>query len=190
MLKDADMRHILIEKIVQQNTNLDYRIIPEMAICDGKARVDIAVANGNLYGYEIKSDADTLDRLAVQLECYNRTFDKAFIVVGSKFEDTIEKHVSPWWGIYVIKQLKNGMVRLSKRREAKTNPEVDTSALLELLWRDETALLLNSNGITGISKMNRRILRRMALEIISKQDIHNYCRETLKYRNEWRGYVD
>ena len=57
MLKDNDMRAVLINELNRANT-CDYRVIEELAVCDGDARVDVAVANDRLCGYEIKSDAD------------------------------------------------------------------------------------------------------------------------------------
>lgn len=64
-----------------------------MAVCDGVSRIDIAVANGNLCGYEIKSDADTSDRLSSQSESYCKTFDKMFIVAGEKYRDAIYEYI-------------------------------------------------------------------------------------------------
>lgn len=186
MLKDADMRQVLVEKITQRNANLNYRIISEMAICDGRARVDIAVANGKLYGYEIKSDADTLERLATQRECYDKTFDRIIITVGEKYENIIEDYISPWWGIYVVKKTKNGALLIKTKREARNNPGIDVSSLLELLWRDEIEELLRQNGYTGLSKKNRRLLRKLVIERIPQKEIRDYCRETLKYREGWR----
>lgn len=39
------------------------RIIEELGVHHGTARIDIAVVNGIMHGYEIKSDQDTLQRL-------------------------------------------------------------------------------------------------------------------------------
>jgi hypothetical protein len=38
------------------------RIIEELGISHGSCRIDIAVVNGMIHGYEIKSDQDTLQR--------------------------------------------------------------------------------------------------------------------------------
>lgn len=54
-MKDIDIREPFIEKIATLNKDHEYWIIPEMAVCDGLSRIDIVVANGNLYGYEINS---------------------------------------------------------------------------------------------------------------------------------------
>ena len=185
-MKDIDIRNSLMDKLNMQNEGHDYLIIPEMVVCDGESRVDIAVANENLYGYEIKSDVDTLDRLEIQKQSYNRTFDKVFIVVGSKFEKIISEHVPDWWGIYVAYYDKNKEVKIKERKRGRKNENVSAEALLELLWREEVATLLKQYGVKSISGKNRRILRKMAIDNIPFEIIRNYTRETLKSRTEWR----
>lgn len=185
MLKDADMRIILLNELKKVNDQHDYRIIEEMAVCDGEARVDVAVANGRLCGYEIKSDADTLDRLAIQQKCYDKTFDKISIVVGEKFKDKIEQHVPEYWGIYVVSKSSRGC-KIKRMRTARLNRNIEVDSLLELLWRDEIVVLLKRAGIKGLSGKNRRILRKIASENIPEKEIKNYTRETLKHRENWR----
>ncbi|UZH06419.1 sce7726 family protein [Heyndrickxia coagulans] len=98
MLTDFDIRAKLIEKLHKENMNKHYRVIEELAICDGLARADVVVANGVLHGFEIKSDHDSLDRLSNQIACYDKTFDKITIVVGKKFADKIHEYVPKHWG--------------------------------------------------------------------------------------------
>lgn len=164
----------------------DFRIIPEMAVCDGFSRVDIAVANGKLCGYEIKSDADTLERLPQQQEFYNKTFDKMFIVVGPKYESVIESYIPEWWGIYVAYYDKKNNIKIKTQKKAHINKNLCAESLLELLWRDEIVTLLKINGFNGLSSKNRRILRQIAIENLSLSQIKNYTRETLKRREDWR----
>lgn len=185
MLKDADMRIQLIAELNRINACHNYRIIEELAVCDGEARVDVAVANGKLCGYEIKSDADTLDRLPLQQKCYNKTFDNISIVVGEKFESEIELHIPDYWGIFIISEHKNGL-KVKKKRIARINRHVDSAALLELLWKEEIIALLKTKEIKGISGKNRRILRQLVIENFSFKEIKDYTRETLKYRENWR----
>lgn len=51
-----------------------------MAVCDGMSRVDVTVSNENLYGYKIKSDVDSLERISSQVNYHNQIFDKGFMV--------------------------------------------------------------------------------------------------------------
>lgn len=185
MLKDSDIREKLLDELKKINNQHDYRIIEELAVCDGEARVDVAVANGRLCGYEIKSDADTLERLSIQQKCYDKTFDTVSIVVGEKFKNKINEFVPDYWGIYVVSECSNGY-KIRKRRSAKVNKNVEMEALLELLWKDEIVFLLKKAGIKGISGKNRRILRKIVIENISAKEIKNYTRETLKHRQNWR----
>src|SRR5690554_4270086 len=101
MLKDKDIRVTLISEIAKLNQNNDYRLVEELEVCDGDARVDIAVINGKLCGYEIKSDRDTLERLSRQIDAYNKTFDYVTIVVGEKYKENIIHEIPSWWGIQV-----------------------------------------------------------------------------------------
>ena len=66
--------------------------------CAG-SRVDVAVINGRLHGYEIKSDCDTLLRLESQVPAFSAVFDRITIVVGSRHVDNLSGCVPPWWGV-------------------------------------------------------------------------------------------
>lgn len=186
MLNDKKIREVLIEKLNRVNLGHEFRIINELGICDGNARVDIALANGRLCGYEIKSDMDTLERLPGQVEAYNKTFDKITIVVGNKFKDRIENYVPEFWGIEVAYINKFGNISIKKLRSAKPNKNIESKALLELLWREELKILLLNHGIKGISNINKRKLRDIAIETIPLKDIKSFTLETIKSREGWR----
>lgn len=185
MLHDIDMRKALLSEIAAESP--DSRVVPEMVICGGDSRVDIAtIGESQLWGYEIKSDVDKLDRLGLQRECYDKTFDKIIIVVGKKYESVIKELVSPWWGIYVVTAADGGIV-INHKREPVENPHLETSSMLELLWRDELKLFLTDRGFTCLSKKNKKMLRMLVVENISPEDIHDYCVSTLRSREDWRS---
>lgn len=62
-LYDYDIRVSLKETLANEHKGTDTIIVDELPICWGDARIDLAVINGRINGYEIKSDRDTLDRL-------------------------------------------------------------------------------------------------------------------------------
>lgn len=187
MLNDEDIREALLFKIDKENKNHNYRIINELGVCDGIARVDIAVANGRLCGYEIKSDKDTLERLPGQISAYNKTFDKITIVVGKKYEEKIKNFVPEYWGIQVAYLNRFKRVSFKNIRSPKINKDVEAKSLLELLWKDELAKILKEKGVRGISNKNRRKLREIAGIAMPLNEIKNYTRETLKFREGWRA---
>lgn len=186
MLTDLDIREKLIEKIHKENREKHYRIIEELAICDGLARADIALANGVLHGYEIKSDHDSLDRLTNQIECYDKTFDKNTIVVGKKYADRIINYIPLHWGIEVAYINRFGNISIKKIRTSKLNKQISLSHLLDLLWNNEIKLYLRENKIRGYSKKDRTELKEMAIENIAYKNLKDYTRETIKTRTGWR----
>lgn len=82
-MHDADLRQALHRRLARQHRDdpHDTRILDEFGIC-GQVRVDVAVVNGALTGYELKSARDTLKRLPRQADYYSRVLDYAHIVVA------------------------------------------------------------------------------------------------------------
>jgi hypothetical protein len=72
--RDADIRSVLVAELKQRFSDPSHDLILEEFGCK-TARIDIAVVNGALHGFEIKSDSDSLARLAGQAEQYGRVFD-------------------------------------------------------------------------------------------------------------------
>lgn len=187
MLTDYDIRANLLEKIHKENNGKQYRIIEELVICDGIARTDIAVANGILHGYEIKSDHDSLERLSNQISSYDKTFDKNTIVVGQKFSEQIHEYVPEHWGIEVAYLNRFGNISIKRIRPCRINKQVSLTHLLDLLWNPEIKNFLKENKVRGYSKKDRTGLKEMAIENISFKHLKNYTRETLKTRTGWRA---
>ena len=81
MIKDIDIRQVLLKKLsAEYRYDPDTIIIEELGLCQGEARIDLALVNGFIHGYEIKSERDTLERLPSQIEIYCRTLDTVTIV--------------------------------------------------------------------------------------------------------------
>ncbi|WP_342045958.1 sce7726 family protein [Bacillus sp. OTU530] len=186
MLTDFDIREKLIERLRKENEDKHYRIIEELAICDGLARADVVVANGVLHGFEIKSDHDSLDRLSNQIPCYDKTFDKITIVVGKKFADKIQEVVPDHWGIEVAYINRFGNISIKRLRGCKVNKKIILTNLLDLLWNPEIKSYLKENKIRGYSNKDRAGLKELAINSIPFKNLRDYTRETLKTRTGWR----
>src|SRR5258708_36353109 len=97
-LCDRDIRtHLLAHLRTLHPT--DTAIIEELGLCHGDARAGIAVVNGVLHGFEIKSERDSLERLAHQVDAYGRAFGYATLVTCEKHLAEARARVPRWWGI-------------------------------------------------------------------------------------------
>jgi hypothetical protein len=188
-MRDIDIRLALREEIARlHHLELDNTlIVEELCLCQGTARVDLAVVNGSVHGYEIKSEQDTLARLPGQLGVYNRALEFVTIVTAQVHVDKICKAVPGWWGIWSAVPTANG-VRLAESRKGSQNPNVDPFALAQLLWREEALQVLDDRGLaTGMrSKPRQELWRRLASDL-TLREIGSVVRERLKHRGvDWR----
>ncbi len=82
-MRDPDIRQKLRADIERQHrADPDTLIVDELGLCQGAVRVDLAVVNAALHGYEIKSERDTLVRLPGQQEGYSRALDFVTVVTA------------------------------------------------------------------------------------------------------------
>ena len=187
-MRDIDIRRELRrEMTLQHGRDPETLVVEELGLCQGLARVDLAVINGSIHGYEIKSEQDTLNRLPGQTQTYNRVFDYVTVVTSRKHADKIAKMVPNWWGISIAVPAESGVL-LIKKRQAKKNRKTDSFALAQLLWRDEAIDALVSVGVTGIKSKPRQLLwRRLSLDI-PQEELGRIIRTRLKQRStRWRA---
>src|SRR4051812_9025889 len=107
----------------------------------------MAVVNGSLCGWEIKSERDTLSRLSSQADAYCRVFDQVTLVASERHLPKVTDAVPSWWGLSLVCENTTGDGRLEPLRAPKDNPGTDPEALVELLWRDEAMALLIDRGL-------------------------------------------
>ena len=131
---DRDIRNSLKkERFKEHFDDPDTIIVDELGLRHGVSRVDIAVVNGFLHGYEIKSNSDTLLRLSNQVSIYSKVLDYATIVVGEKHTSKVKDQIPEWWGIQVVCSSESGKIEFKDERIYENNPEIDPIALAELL---------------------------------------------------------
>ena len=187
---DKDIRKLLVEKFLNMKhftSDPTTRMIYEMDICYGSSKVDIAVVNGKMHGYEIKSERDTLKRLPYQIEAYGKIFDTVSIVVANDHLEKVDKLIPKFWGIYSVEKSED-RARLVRKRQAKINPSVDIFLLSQLLWKEELIYLLMANDICkGIMSKTRQQLGKITVDKIDHTIIKDFVRKSLKSREEWKA---
>ena len=185
-MRDAQIRKKLHSTVLSLHKNdPDTRVVNELVLCAGEARVDIAVVNGEMVGYEIKSVVDTLMRLEKQRSIYDSVFDRMHIVLDKRHLRGAFKLLPDWWGVLVAPQAEDGEVELV--REGSLNHNVSGYALAQLLWRDEALMVLRSrNSAGGVqSKPKPQIWERLASSV-PLVDLRAAVRQALKIRRNWR----
>lgn len=190
MLKDNDIRNILLLELNKRHsTEEDIKIVNEMGIIHGQSRIDVAVIDGILHGYEIKSESDTLLRLSNQIRDYNKVFDRMTIVVQRNYLEKVRSMIPKWWGIMLVTRSKEE-IRIREIRKGRVNPEVDPFALSHLLWRDEALHILKERGLQkGYLSKPRDILYKRICESLSIEEIKFTVNQQLKQRTGWKNHM-
>ena len=187
-MRDGDIRHELDALLHQRHADdPDTLIRHEMGICGGKRRIDVALLNGEISGYEIKSDEDSLFRLLGQAAAYGQVFDRVTLVTTPRHLDKSTDLLPLWWGIMVAQQ-EQGHVVLDTVREPGINAELDPFALSQLLWREEALEALKVRGMSGgLSKKARHYVWLALAQAVGIEELRDLVRERVKARPEWSG---
>lgn len=186
-MRDRDVRVALRAHLLEEHAEqLDHTLlVDELGLC-GEARVDVAVINGSLTGYELKSARDKLDRLPNQVSTYGKVLDYAYLVVAQSHLDKARAMLPPWWGILVA-QGDSDRITLRYCRKARKNPGVDAASLVQLLWRDEALAVLTRHGQdSGVRTKPRDIVWTRLVLVLELDRLRDEVRGTLKARRRWR----
>lgn len=183
---DSDIRSFLYKDFVKDPTYINDSstiVVPEMNILNGYVRIDVAVINGALHGYEIKSDNDTLKRLPRQSEYYSKVFDEMVLVTTERYVNDVKNIIPSWWGVKYY----NKKNELKTKRKGKFNRNVDPFSRLTLLWKDELIELLSRYSDKLYKSKTKLALIDVILKEVPKDVIMEYTREILKARTNWRA---
>jgi hypothetical protein len=188
LMRDRDIRSALHRVLRSEHQGDEHTlIVDELGLCQGAARADVAVLNGAMAGFEIKSDHDTLARLPNQAQIYGKVFDYVTIIVGSKHARSIRESVPSFWGITIASEAE-GLLDLTVRRKAKRNAAVDPYSVARLLWRDEALALLAAHDLDGgLRSKPRQQLWAALVAGLRTDDLLCAVRATMRARAAWRS---
>lgn len=189
-MRDADVRGALREQLAHTHaSDPGTTIVEEMGVWSGSARIDLAVINGELCGYEIKSDRDTLERLPFQSIIYSYVFDRVVLVVGRKHAEKAVKIVPEWWGVTIATSRQN-QISLEFDRGPDLNPAPDPEIIAQMLWKEEALSVLDRWGLARgwRSRRVKEIHHRLAHEL-PFDDLRCEVRSRLKERSGWLRQV-
>ena len=177
-------RHLFVKYQGQQESVV---LIEELGLCQGSARIDLAVVGDQLHGYEIKSERDSLRRLAAQATVYSKVFDSVTLVCGGQHVSRALDLIPSWWEVLQVDPSAKQLAFV-KVREGRSNPFRDKRALVELLWREEaTELLAQRHALQGLRGKPRTDLWDRICELLRLDEIAAAVRSHLRATAVKRG---
>lgn len=190
LTKDADIRRALHAKRLRKiKAQPDTLVIDELGLAHARSRVDVAVINGCIHGYEIKSAKDNLDRLDSQIDIYRQTLQKLTIVAAPKHIESIFADAPDWCGVIAAEQGPRGGISFHVLRNAAANPDIDPVMMAHLLWRDEVIRLLDRAGYAPKDlRRPRKQLYQMLCEAMTLAEIAASIRSFMVQRRTWRDH--
>lgn len=186
---DKDVRNAVKKSVIKQHLNdPSTLVVEELGLNYGRNRVDIAVVNGELHGYELKSDSDNLMRLPAQVISYSAVMDKVTLVVGEKHAKEAIEIIPNWWGVKIASMKKNGNVALYTERRNKKNRNIQPLELVKLMWKEELLETLSSRIEIDwkIRKLKRNDIYQLMIDTFALDEIRDNVRITMKSRTDWR----
>lgn len=183
-MRDIDVRRAVHRKILKEHhQDPDTLVIDEFNLSLGLCRVDIAVVNGKLHGYELKSATDNLERLPNQIHHYSAVMDMVTLVVAENHYDKAITLLPSWWGVKLASQGKRGAIHIKTIRKNQLNQNIDKFSLAQLLWKDESLDVLQRFGFErGLKSKPRRVLWKMLADEIDTDLLRDAVRNKLKLR--------
>lgn len=188
-MRDWDVRQVVKERLAADHAaEPDTLLLDELGLEHGDVRVDVAVINGELRGYELKSARDTLERLPRQVVAYNAALDRATLVVAEGHVKKATDLVPAWWGLSVALQGEGDTVHVETCRPALRNPELQPLSVARLLWRPEVLAILEEVGAArGVRSKPRDVLYQRLTECLHLDQLRDRVRQALKARTGWRS---
>lgn len=176
---DSDIREPLFDYL--DEVFVKNRIFEEKIM--GKSRADLVmVVEKGLVGLEIKSDADTYDRLKSQTRDYDKFCDYNYIVAGKSHEKHVAEHVPEWWGIIIATE-EQGEILITLKREARINPKCKREQQIKWLWRTELNHILEKNKLPAYKQKSKKFVQDKILEKIEPDTLREYLVEELFERD-------
>ncbi|MCH8013119.1 MAG: sce7726 family protein [Candidatus Marinimicrobia bacterium] len=187
ILKDYQIRSALKRKVLTQYSRRQKTLIlEELSLHHGMVRIDVAVINDILHGFEIKSDGDTLERLPEQMKVYSEIFDRITLIVGYRHAYEALKMIPDWWGVKLVNIGPRGGIHFAEARGPRQNPSPDKLSIVMLLWREEALDLLDEiNTTKGFRSKSRMEIYKRLVEVTDIDIIRSKVLHQFKYRTNW-----
>ncbi len=179
ILYDIDIREPLFDYLEERFGKT--RMFEEKNI--GRSRADVLMlTESQMIGLEIKSDADTYERLKKQVRNYDKYCDINYVVIGKSHEMHVEKHIPAYWGILTA-YYDGHQIVIEEQREAETNPKRNQDRQLSLLWKSELSHILERNKLPKYKQKSKKFVREKLLNKLEWEPLKQQACEELFERD-------
>lgn len=162
-------------------------VVDELGLRHGRGRADVAVINGVLTGFEIKSEKDSLARFQRQVPLYSSVFDFASAVIAERHLAGVRSVLPRWWGLLLSVKGGRGAIHFQWLRKPRQNPSVDPISIAQLLWRREAQRALEQRGYPDVVlRKSRSVLYQHLVEELSTAELRYLVWTSLMARGDWR----
>ncbi len=177
-IRDKDIREPLF--VFLEETFGKCRILEEKRT--GGSRADVVmITPEEIWGIEIKSDADNYSRLASQVESYDAFYDRNYLVIGTSHAGHAQEHVPDWWGLITVEWDEKGEMDFYLLRKAQINPRALAVNKISLLWRPELNHILDKTGQPAYRYKSKAAVADILLERIPPEQLWPLvCEELLE----------
>ena len=158
---DRHVREALHTHLRKGFVEEDSVVMDELVVPSVRGRIDVVVVKADLHGFEIKSDADNLSRLRLELRNYGKVMDYLTAVVTRKHLAGARRILPKFWGIQIFEQ-----DSIMVERESQRVVDQNLKSLAGLLWRDQALALLSScGGDKGLLSKPKRDIHQRVVEM-------------------------
>lgn len=163
MLNEGQIKVTVIDNLFRLGMLEGAVLVNEMVVGDWSRRADLAVVNGKLHAFEIKSDLDTLNRLEGQIGTYLLRFDKVTVVTTQKHLTRIKGMTPDNVEIWVISDTE-GATGIRVVRRGQTKEVTNMRILCGFLLKTELAAFLRQQG----QKIGADTYRETLIDLVEK----------------------
>lgn len=145
----------------------------------GASKADLVILNGTATVYEIKSERDTLARLATQISNYQKVFAKIYVIAGEGHVEDVLNETPMDIGVMCLNRKRS----IHKIREAAHRPgQVRPLAILESIRSSEACDILKELNVAIPDVPNTQLHGelRNRFEHLDPESVHVAMVKTLK----------
>jgi len=145
----------------------------------GACKADVAILNGTATVYEIKSERDSLSRLANQVENYKKVFAKVYVIASEGHVKGVLDTVSEDIGVMML----GSRYRIATVREAEDRPDrICPATVFESLRSAEAVTVLKrlKVAIPSVPNTQRHAAMRAVFALLDPTAVHEAMVTTLK----------